>query len=98
MPPRARRFVATLAVVFFLAFWVWGAVTLHDHLPNAWWIDLIFFAVAGIGFIINLEARGGGGRAAMFETGRGDGPTIRAFAPVAMKADGGVTATPLETM
>ncbi|WP_312126423.1 M20/M25/M40 family metallo-hydrolase [Brevundimonas sp.] len=48
-----------------------------------------------VGFIINLEARGGGGRAAMFETGRGDGPTIRAFAPVAMKADGGVTATSL---
>jgi len=43
------------------------------------------------GFIINLEARGGGGRVNMFETGKGDGPTIKAFAPVAMKADGGVT-------
>ena len=45
------------------------------------------------GFIINLEARGGGGRVNMFETGKGDGPTIRAFAPIAMKADGGVTTT-----
>lgn len=48
-----------------------------------------------IGFILNLEARGGGGRASMFETGRGDGQTIQAFAPVAHKADGGVTATSL---
>jgi len=48
-----------------------------------------------VGFILNLEARGGGGRAFMFETGRGDGQTIRAFAPVASKADGGVSATSL---
>ncbi len=36
MPPRARRFVATVAVVFFLIFWIWGAVTLHALLPKAW--------------------------------------------------------------
>lgn len=48
-----------------------------------------------IGFIINLEARGGGGRASMFETGRGDGPTIKAFAPLAWTADGGVASTSL---
>jgi len=29
-------------------------VTLHDHLPDAWWIDLIFFAVAGIGWGVPL--------------------------------------------
>lgn len=45
------------------------------------------------GFIINLEARGGGGRVNMFETGKGDGPTLRALAPIAFKADGGVTTT-----
>ena len=45
------------------------------------------------GFIINLEARGGGGRVNMFETGKGDGPTVRAYAPIALKADGGVTTT-----
>lgn len=47
------------------------------------------------GFIVNLEARGGGGRAAMFETGNGNGDTIQAFAPVAAKVDGGVTSTSL---
>ena len=33
-----------------------------------------------IGAVVNLEARGGGGRAAMFETGRGDGEMMRLFA------------------
>ena len=54
MPPRARRFVATVGVVLFLAFWVWGAVTINDRLPNIWWLDLIFFAVAGIGWGVPL--------------------------------------------
>lgn len=59
----------------------------------------IFFAnhplAKKAGFVINLEARGGGGRAAMFETGRGDGPTVQAFAPLAGRVDGGVTTTSL---
>ncbi|WP_303719217.1 DUF2842 domain-containing protein [Brevundimonas naejangsanensis] len=54
MAPRARRFVATVAVVFFLIFWIWGAVTVHDLLPKAWWIDLIFFPVAGVGWGVPL--------------------------------------------
>src|SRR5690606_19347431 len=54
MPPRARRFVATVAVVFFLIFWIWGAVTLHALLPKAWWIDLVFSAMAGIGWGVPL--------------------------------------------
>ena len=48
-----------------------------------------------VGAVINLEARGGGGRAAMFETGRNNGQTIAAFAPVVGKADGGTTSTSL---
>jgi hypothetical protein len=37
-------------------------------------------AARRIGYIINLEARGGGGRAAMFQTGDGDGADIDLFA------------------
>lgn len=48
-----------------------------------------------VGAVINLEARGGGGRAAMFETGRNNGQTITAFAPVVRRADGGTTSTSL---
>lgn len=48
-----------------------------------------------IGAVVNLEARGGGGRAAMFETGREAGPTVDLFRRAAMRADGGTTATSL---
>lgn len=48
-----------------------------------------------IGAVVNLEARGGGGRAAMFETGRGNGPTIDLFRRAAARADGGATSTSL---
>lgn len=48
-----------------------------------------------IGAVVNLEARGGGGRAAMFETGHEAGPTVDLFRRAAMRADGGTTATSL---
>ncbi|HEY1073134.1 M20/M25/M40 family metallo-hydrolase [Brevundimonas sp.] len=48
-----------------------------------------------IGAVVNLEARGGGGRAAMFETGRENGPTIDLFRRAAARADGGTTSTSL---
>jgi len=48
-----------------------------------------------IGMIVNLEARGGGGRASMFETGIGNTPTIQLFGQTAPGADGGTTASSL---
>ncbi len=48
-----------------------------------------------IGAVINLEARGGGGRAMMFETGRGNAETIDLFARVAPRATGGVSSNSL---
>ncbi|GAA0644882.1 M20/M25/M40 family metallo-hydrolase [Brevundimonas lenta] len=48
-----------------------------------------------IGAVVNLEARGGGGRAMMFETGRGNAQTIDLFGEAATKASGGVTSNSL---
>ncbi|WP_183255143.1 M20/M25/M40 family metallo-hydrolase [Brevundimonas basaltis] len=48
-----------------------------------------------IGAVVNLEARGGGGRAMMFETGRGNAETIALFGEAGARADGGVTANSL---
>ena len=48
-----------------------------------------------VGAVVNLEARGGGGRAFMFETGRGNEETVRLFARAARKADGGPSSSSL---
>lgn len=48
-----------------------------------------------IGAVINLEARGGGGRAMMFETGRGAAETVALFGHAGIRADGGVTTNSL---
>lgn len=43
-------------------------------------------AAAHVGFVFNLEARGGGGRAAMFETGPGNGAAVRTFLATSKRA------------
>lgn len=48
-----------------------------------------------IGAVVNLEARGGGGRAMMFETGRGNAETIALFGDAGVRAGGGVTSNSL---
>ena len=48
-----------------------------------------------IGAVINLEARGGGGRAFMFETGKGNAETVARFADAAARAPGGPSSSSL---
>jgi len=48
-----------------------------------------------IGAVVNLEARGGGGRAMMFETGRDNAGMIDLFARAAARAEGGTTTSSL---
>jgi len=48
-----------------------------------------------IGAVVNLEARGGGGRALMFETGPGNAETVNLFAKAAGKAAGGPSSNSL---
>jgi len=47
MPPRARRLIASIGVLAFLTFWVWGAVTLSTRLPDNFLVELLFYALAG---------------------------------------------------
>jgi len=51
-----------------------------------------------IGAVINLEARGGGGRAMMFETGPGNAETIALFTRAMRHADGGSTSNSLTVL
>ncbi|MEG2313736.1 DUF2842 domain-containing protein [Brevundimonas sp.] len=54
MSPRLRKLVATVLVLAFLTFWVWGAVTLSEFLPDIFWVDAIYYIIAGIGWGIPL--------------------------------------------
>jgi len=54
MGPRTRRFIAMIGVLVFLVVWVWGAIALRGLLAPGQWIDLIVFAVAGIGWGVPL--------------------------------------------
>ena len=51
-----------------------------------------------VGAVVNLEARGGGGRAMMFETGPGNAETIALFTRAARRADGGATSNSLAVL
>ncbi len=48
-----------------------------------------------VGAVVNLEARGGGGRAFMFETGRGNAETVDVYAQAARRGDGGPASSSL---
>ena len=51
-----RRLVACIAVLAFLAFWIWGAATIGSMLATApKWASLVFFVVAGIGWAVPLK-------------------------------------------
>jgi hypothetical protein len=43
----ARRAVAAIGVVVFLAFYVWVATVIADRLPDLMWVKLLYFAVVG---------------------------------------------------
>lgn len=54
MPPRARRAVAALAIVVFLAVYVWAAIFVADRLPDAAWIDALYFLIVGTAWGVPL--------------------------------------------
>ena len=54
MSARTRRFIAAVATLVFLVFYVWLAVVIADRLPDSFWIDLIFYPIAGIAWGLPL--------------------------------------------
>jgi hypothetical protein len=52
MGARARRAVATVATLLYLAAYIGGAVTLADRLPNVALIRLAYFLAAGFLWVI----------------------------------------------
>ena len=54
MTAGTRRAIGSLGCVVFLILWIWGAMTLAGYLPKTTWVQLLFFAVAGMGWGVPL--------------------------------------------
>ncbi|WP_420477720.1 DUF2842 domain-containing protein [Brevundimonas sp. FT23028] len=49
-----RRFIAMLGVLAFLVFWIWGVIALRGLFRPGMLLDLLFFAIGGIGWGVPL--------------------------------------------
>lgn len=45
-----RRLIACAAILVFLVFWIWAAASIGGLLPRQPWIQLVYYAVAGMGW------------------------------------------------
>lgn len=54
MGPRTRKAVASIAVLAFLAFYVWLVTVLGGYIPQVWWAQVPYFAVAGLAWGIPI--------------------------------------------
>lgn len=54
MSNRWRKFLGGIAILAFLAGYALAAVAVGERLPDLWWVQLIFFAVAGTAWGVPL--------------------------------------------
>ena len=54
MSGRWRNFLGGIAILVFLAVYVWIAVVVGDHLPDHWAARLAYFAIVGTAWGIPL--------------------------------------------
>jgi len=47
MTARARKAIGGLGIVAFVVFYAWLVSTVGDHLPRAWWAQLLYYVIAG---------------------------------------------------
>ena len=48
MPPRTRKLVGSLAILGFMAAYIWGATLLAARLPDNRAVELAFYGLAGV--------------------------------------------------
>lgn len=48
MGPRMRKALASIGIIAFLAVYVWAVVALARFVPDVWWAQVLYFAVAGL--------------------------------------------------
>lgn len=54
IPARLRKLIGGLGIMVFLGVYVWGAVSLYDLLPDNRAVQLVYFALAGLGWGLPL--------------------------------------------
>ncbi len=47
MTARVRKAIGSVAILAFLLFYMGAMARLGDHVPKAWWCQLLFYLVAG---------------------------------------------------
>jgi hypothetical protein len=47
MTARARKAIGSVGILLFLVFYAGLVVRVGDHVPKAWWAQLIYYVVAG---------------------------------------------------
>ena len=52
MSPRVRTLIGWPLILVILAAWIWAAVSVGERLPQAWWVLLLFYGVAGMGWAL----------------------------------------------
>ena len=56
MPRSQRRIVASIILLLFLAFWIWGAATIGSQIATGpRWLNLVFYVIAGVGWGLPLK-------------------------------------------
>ncbi|MBY0421930.1 MAG: DUF2842 domain-containing protein [Parvularculaceae bacterium] len=48
LPPRIRKLVAMAVLLPALLAYALGAILLAERIPAVWWLQLVYFAVAGV--------------------------------------------------
>ncbi|MDE2487218.1 MAG: DUF2842 domain-containing protein [Alphaproteobacteria bacterium] len=48
MSARIRKLIGMVGILAFLAAYVAGVATLGDHIPQRWYFELVYYALAGV--------------------------------------------------
>ena len=54
MPARLRKLIGLFAILGFLAFYIWAAVSIGERLPLHWAVQIAYYAVAGTAWFVPL--------------------------------------------
>ena len=54
MSARTRKFLGSIAILAFLGVYVGAVALLAERLPTTWWVQLVYFVVAGTGWGVPL--------------------------------------------